>query len=85
MSASTRCAQSAPKGGIVNSCGESVWCAGCALVLRVRAARGVCGAPAPRPWGAIGVLLGGGCGAASRGGHRSDRPRRASCGAVGAG
>jgi len=43
----------------VNSCGESVWCAGCALGLRVRAARGVCGAPAPRPWGAIGVLLGG--------------------------
>ena len=33
MSASTRCAQSAPKGGIVNSCGESVWCAGCALGL----------------------------------------------------
>jgi len=34
---------------------------------------------------ALEVLLGGGCGAASRGGHRSDRPRRASCGAVGAG
>ena len=43
MSSSTRCAQRAPKGGIVNSCGESVWCGGCALGLRVRAqlARGV--------------------------------------------
>ena len=61
----------------MNSCGESVWCGvvwcgGCALGLRVRAARGVA-----RRRHALGVLLGGGCGAASRGGHRSDRPRRA--------
>ena len=68
--------QSAPKGGseLVWWVGV-VWCGGCALGLRVRGRRGVWRAGAAP----LGSFWGGGCGAASRGGHRSDRPRRASC------